>query len=94
LGQERLSGVLCRRDSAATAEQRRRAARDYAAEHDTTLTDLLGAFFQSVQRVNAIRTDTPVLLKLAGSRRLDKTVGDYYQHLERKYFDRHQPDSQ
>ena len=70
------------------------AARDYAAEHDTTLTGLVEAFFQSLQRVNAIRTDTPVLMRLAGSLRPDTILDDYYQHLERKYLDRHEPDSE
>ena len=70
------------------------AARDYADEHDTTLTDLVDAFFQSLQRVNAIRTDTPVLLRLAGSLRPDATINDYYEHLERKYLDRGQSDSE
>ena len=51
-----------------------RAAKVYADEHDTTLTDLVDAFFRSIQSVKEIETDTPILSQLAGILRSDTSI--------------------
>jgi hypothetical protein len=61
------------------------AAKAYAEEHNTTLTELVDAYFRSIQQVREINTDTPILQKLAGSLRPDASLEDYYTHLEHKY---------
>ena len=63
------------------------AAKAYAEEHNTTLTDLVDAYFRSIQQVREINTDTPILQKMAGSLRPDASLEDYYTHLEHKYLD-------
>jgi hypothetical protein len=66
-------------------EEALQAAKEYAAAHDTTLTNLVDSFFRSIHRVGKINTETPILQKLAGSLRSDTTLEDYYAHLEKKY---------
>ena len=69
------------------------AAKEYADEHDKTLTDLVDAFFRSIQRVKEIETDTPILSQLAGILRSDTSNEDYHAFLENKYLGTDQPDS-
>lgn len=70
------------------------AAREYAAEHDTTLTNLVDAFFRSIRRVREINTETPVLQKMAGSLRPEASLEEYYAHLEKKYLGSSKPDGE
>lgn len=61
------------------------AAKAYAEEHDTTLTELVDSFFRAIKRVRQIEIGTPVLHNLAGSLPPDASLDDYYTHLESKY---------
>ena len=74
-------------------EDQLRAAKEYAAEHDTTLTDLADAYFRSIQRVKEIETDSPILSQLAGILPPDTSLEDYHAFLEKKYLGSEQPDS-
>ena len=61
------------------------AAKLYAGQHSTTVTNLVEEFFRSLDKVEAISHDTPVLNELAGSLHTDTTMEDFYTHLEKKY---------
>ncbi len=61
------------------------AAKQYAGEHQTTVTSLVEEYFRSLRKVNEIRQDTPILNELMGSLRPDTSLDDYYAYLEKKY---------
>ena len=61
------------------------AAKRYAGEHQTTVTNLVEEYFRSLRKVNEIRQDTPILNELMGSLRPDTSLDDYYTYLEKKY---------
>jgi hypothetical protein len=63
------------------------AAKHYAGQHGTTVTNLVEEFFRSLGKVDLIPHETPVLNALAGSLRADVKLDDYQAYLEKKYFD-------
>jgi len=64
-----------------------KAAKTYAEQHGITVTSLVEEFFRSLEMIDQIRPDTPILNSLAGSLRADATLDDYHQYLEDKYLD-------
>lgn len=61
------------------------AAKQYAGQHGTTVTNLVQEFFRSLGKVNKIPQETPILNELAGSLSADASMEDYRGHLEKKY---------
>ncbi len=61
------------------------AARQYAGQHGTTITNLVEEFFRSLGKVGEIPQETPVLNELAGSLSAEASVEDYRAYLQGKY---------
>jgi hypothetical protein len=61
------------------------AAKQYARQHGTTVTNLVEEYFRSLGRVSDIPQDTPILIDLAGSLSPDTSLDDYQAYLEGKY---------
>ncbi len=62
-----------------------KAAKEYAGQNGTTVTNLVEAFFRSLGQVKEIPLDTPVLSELAGSLNPGASVEDYEAYLKEKY---------
>jgi hypothetical protein len=62
-------------------------AKQYAVHHGTTVTNLVEEYFRSLDKVDQIPQETPILDKLAGSLRTDTPLKDYNAYLEKKYLD-------
>ncbi len=60
------------------------AAKQYARQHDTTVTNLVEEFFRSLGKVDRISRETPILNELAGSLS-SGNLEDYRAYLEEKY---------
>ena len=56
----------------------------YAAQHDTTLTDLIEAYLRRIP-VQQPLADAPIVRRLSGILPADVTIQDYKKHLEEKY---------
>jgi antitoxin component of RelBE/YafQ-DinJ toxin-antitoxin module len=66
------------------------SAKQYARQHSITVTDLVEEFFRSLNKVNEISYETPILAELAGSLSADVSIENYRTHLEEKYLgDKH-----
>lgn len=87
----KMYGMSKKKFTVRVGEDALQAAREYATEHDTTLTYLVDAFFRSIQRVKEINTETPILQKMAGSLHPEASLEDYYAHLEKKYLGSSKP---
>lgn len=61
------------------------AAKQYAGQHGTTVTNLVEEFFRSLGKVGEIPQATPVLSELAGSLSAEASMGDYRTYLQEKY---------
>ncbi len=61
------------------------AAKQYAGQHGTTVTNLVEEFFRSLEKVSGIPQETPILDELAGSLDADLSLEDYRAYLEEKY---------
>lgn len=61
------------------------AARQYAGQHGTTITNLVEEFFRSLGKVGEIPQETPVLNELTGSLSAEASVEDYHSYLQGKY---------
>ncbi len=61
------------------------AAKQYAGQHGTTVTNLVEEFFRSLEKVSEIPQETPILDELAGSLDADLSLEDYRAYLEEKY---------
>jgi antitoxin component of RelBE/YafQ-DinJ toxin-antitoxin module len=61
------------------------AARQYAGQHGTTVTNLVQEFFRSLSKVGELPQDTPILNELAGSLNVGASLDDYRAYLEEKY---------
>jgi hypothetical protein len=61
------------------------AAKQYAVQHGTTVTNLVEEFFRSLNKVSQMSQETPILDELAGSLRTDASIEDYQTYLEEKY---------
>ena len=56
----------------------------YAAQHDTTLTELIEAFLRRVP-VQPSMENAPIVRRLSGALSPDVSIQDYKDHLEEKY---------
>ena len=56
----------------------------YAAENNTTLTDLIEAFLRRIPAGQSME-NAPIVRRLSGSLAPDVTIQDYKKHLEDKY---------
>jgi len=59
------------------------AAKEYAARHNTTLTNLVGEYLRVLARKEYGRT--PILQEMTGSLKTDTPIEDYHNYLEEKY---------
>jgi hypothetical protein len=59
-------------------------AKRYASEHNTTLTDLIGAYLEKLPAQRALE-NAPLVRSLSGSVSDRVAVDDYRQHLDEKY---------
>lgn len=56
----------------------------YAAENNTTLTDLIEAYLRRIPAQNPF-DDAPIVRRLSGILPQDVSIQDYREHLEGKY---------
>ena len=60
-------------------------AKRYAAQHNTTVTQLVTDFFRHLALKDQSTSLTPVLDRLSGILSPDVSVDEYYEHLVEKY---------
>jgi len=56
----------------------------YAAQNNTTLTDLIEAYLRRIPSQQSLE-NAPIVRRLSGTLPVDVTIKDYKQHLEEKY---------
>jgi hypothetical protein len=56
----------------------------YAAQNNTTLTDLIEAYLRRIPSQHHLE-NAPIVRRLSGTLPSDVTIQDYKQHLEEKY---------
>ncbi|MFH2103672.1 MAG: DUF6364 family protein [Chloroflexota bacterium] len=56
----------------------------YAAQNNTTLTELIKAYLRRVPVQKSLE-DAPIVRRLSGTLSSDVTIQDYKEHLEEKY---------
>jgi hypothetical protein len=56
----------------------------YAAQNNTTLTDLIKAYLRRIPAQQPLE-NAPIVRRLTGTLSADVTIQDYKQHLEEKY---------
>jgi hypothetical protein len=56
----------------------------YAAQNNTTLTDLIEAYLRRIP-AQASLVDAPIVRRLSGILPEDVSIQDYHEHLEQKY---------
>jgi hypothetical protein len=61
------------------------AARQYAADHRTTLTRLITEYLRQLGRQRDLLADAPFVQRLSGTLSQEVTVDDYGKHLEAKH---------
>ena len=61
------------------------AAKQYARQRGTTVTNLVEEYFRSLRKVSEISQETPILNELAGSLSPDASLEDYRAYLEGKH---------
>ena len=59
-------------------------AKRYAAQNNTTLTDLIEAYLRRILTLPSLE-DAPIIRRLSGTLSTDGTIQDYKKHLEEKY---------
>ena len=59
-------------------------AKLYAAQNQTTLTNLIEAFLQNIP-AQGLLEDAPIVRRLTGSLSQSVSIEDYRRHLEEKY---------
>jgi len=59
-------------------------AKQYAATHDTTLTNLIKAYLQNIPSGGDIE-NSPIVQRLSGVLSQQVSIEDYHKHLEEKY---------
>jgi hypothetical protein len=59
-------------------------ARLYAAQNNTTLTDLIKTYLRRIP-AQSLLEDTPIVRRLSGTLSLDLTIQDYKKHMDEKY---------
>ena len=57
----------------------------YARAHNTTLTELISAYLQSIPSENAALDAAPVVRQLSGLLSGEISLENYHAHLEQKY---------
>lgn len=60
-------------------------AKQFASQHDTSVSQLVETFFQDLARREGSHSDTPVLDQLMGILPEQVDFEDYYDHLVEKY---------
>ena len=60
-------------------------AKQYAREHQTSLTRLVSEYLQQLPEDNDRLRDAPIVQRLSGILSPDVSIGDYQQYLEEKY---------
>jgi hypothetical protein len=60
-------------------------AKQYAREHQTSLTRLVSEYLQQLPEDNDRLRDAPIVQRLSGILSADVSIGDYQQYLEEKY---------
>ena len=61
------------------------SAKQYAREHDTNLTRLIGTYLQQLDSRRDLSRQAPIVQRLAGSLTADVSLADYHAYLESKY---------
>lgn len=56
----------------------------YAAQNNTTLTNLIEAYLRRIPSQEPLK-DAPIVRRLSGILPENLSVGDYHEHLEKKY---------
>ena len=59
------------------------AAKQYAARHNTTLTNLVGEYLRRLAKGQ--HGQNPILQEMTGSLKTDTAIEDYHAYLEEKY---------
>ena len=59
-------------------------AKQYAAQNNTTLTNLIAAYLQNIPAEGRLK-DAPIVFRLSGILSPDISIEDYHKHLENKY---------
>ncbi len=67
------------------SEELLQGAKRYAAEHDTTLTRLITAYFERLIHESAGEFDAPIVRRLSGVLSENVSEQDYRDYLEHKY---------
>ena len=62
-------------------------AKNYAREHQTSLTRLISEYLQQLPVENDFLVDAPIVRRLSGVLSADQSVEDYQRYLEEKYGD-------
>lgn len=60
-------------------------AKQFASQHDTSVSQLVETYFQDLTRRQGAHSDTPVLDRLMGVLPEQANVEDYYEYLVGKY---------
>ena len=60
-------------------------AKEYAREHQTSLTRLVSEYLQQLPVENDPLVDAPIVQRLSGLVSADVSIEDYQQYLEEKY---------
>ena len=59
-------------------------AKRYAAQNNTTLTNLIEAYLQNIPAEGCLK-DAPIVIRLSGILSICISIEDYHKHLEKKY---------
>ena len=59
--------------------------KQYAREHDTTITRLVTAFLDQITATDDPFVDAPIVKRLSGSLSANVSIDDYRRHLDEKY---------
>jgi len=59
-------------------------AKQYAAQNNTTLTNLIESYLQNIPTEGPLK-DAPIVIRLSGILSPNISMEDYHKHLEKKY---------
>ena len=59
-------------------------AKRYAAQNQTTLTDLIESYLQKIP-AHGMLENAPIVRRISGILSQQVTIGDYHKHIEEKY---------
>ena len=60
-------------------------AKEYARQHNTTLTQLVGEYLRQLSSQSDFLEDAPIVRRLSGILSQDVSVEDYRKYLDKKY---------